>query len=257
MKEAKAQLEEQRHNTDKLTDKEKIQLNTESDDETAISTEFQLPPYIVTFADNITKCVHSIFPDASPEQLAAVAQNVSTPVLNILGDLAFYLHPAAHRCMEQVRKEHIVSPPVRYTLDFSLSAAQAILNGVRPGFYEEIYLKQAGEDLSKWNRDLPEPSELPQDGSGIPVRFVIHNQIYTGKVCFFSYLSDNGDSHVISDILTFWANELHGFVHAFRIGYWQEIDVLTGEPVIREQPAQETENVNTEEPTADTTTAAE
>lgn len=212
--------------TDKLTDQERILLNTEQDIPENISMVFQVPEYIDRMSVVIQQTIHHIFPNATPEQLEEVKNRVAHPVRNLLADIAYYNHAAVHRGLEHVRKEHVLQPPTRYTLDFSICAVQSLLNGVIPGHYEHICLTNSGENLEEWTRDIPDPKDIPVDG--IPARFIIHNQIYTGKLCFFSYLSENGDSHVISDIITFWANELQGFVHTFRIGYWQEIDPLTG-----------------------------
>lgn len=232
MKDALAQKAEQEAQASaaidsaKLTDQDKILLNTEQDIPENISMQFQVPEYIERMAVIIQQTVHHIFPDATPEQLEEVKNRVSVPVRNLLADIAYYNHAAVHRGLEHVRKEHVLQPPTRYTLDFSITAVQALLNGVIPGHYEHICLTNSGENLEEWTRDITDPKDIPVEG--IPARFIIHNQIYTGKLCFFSYLSENGDSHVISDIVTFWANELGGFVHTHRIGYWQEIDPLTG-----------------------------
>lgn len=210
----------------KLTDQEKILLNQEQDDDEKITNEFVVPAYVENLGQSVIRTTHSIFPDATKEQLDLIATQVATPIRNLLADIAYYNHAASHRCMELVRKEHVLQPPTRYTLDFSVNAVRALLNGVMPGYMEKIVLENSGENLDEWTRDIPEPKDIPVDG--IPVRLIVNNQIYTGKLCFFSYLSENGDSHVISDIITFWANELNGFMHTFSVGYWQPIDPLTG-----------------------------
>lgn len=215
--------------TARLTDQEKILLNTHQEDAETITNEWEPPAYLQRLSDSIPKVIHTIFPDATTEQLNQVAEAITKPLVGTLVDIAYYNHAASHKCIEQVRKEHVLQPPTRYTLDFSITAIDAILNGVFPGYFEEICLKNAGQNISDWRRDIPEPNQIPE--TGIPAKFVVYNQIYTGKLCFFSYLSENGDSHVITDILTFWSNELNGFVHTFRVGYWQEINPLTGEVV--------------------------
>lgn len=228
--------------TSKLTDQEKILLNQEQDDDENITSNFTVPAYIENLGQTIIRTTHSIFPDATPEQLELLTNQVSTPIRNLLADIAYYNHAASHRCLELVRKEHVLQPPTRYTLDFSVNAVRALLNGVMPGYVEKIVLENSGENLDEWTRDIPEPKDIPVDG--IPVRLIVNNQIYTGKLCFFSYLSENGDSHVISDIITFWATELNGFMHTFSVGYWQPIDSVTGKYRALGELVSETEGEN-------------
>lgn len=205
-----------------LTDEQRILLNTHQDDEETISTEWKIPQYILDVATNSTKIVHSIFPDATPEQLEAIRTQVTGPYADLLNNIAYFAHAATHHGLEHIRKEHVLQPPVRYTLDYALTAVHALVHGQTPGHYEYHFLKNSGINPEDWKKDLPEPSELPPEG--IRAQFVTGNILHTGKLCFFSYLTESGDAHVVSDIMTFWSNDLGGWIHTHRVPFWNPIE---------------------------------
>lgn len=219
-----------------LTDEQRVLLNTQQDDAETITTEWKTPQYILDVGTNSTKIIHSIFPDATPEQLEAVRTQVTQPYASLLNDIAYFAHAATHHGLEHIRKEHVLQPPVRYTLDYALTAVHALLHGQTPGHYEFHFLKNMGVDPDSWQRTIPEPATIPPEG--IRAKFVTGNIVHTGKLCFFSYLTETGDAHVVSDILSFWSAELGGWVHTHRVPFWTPIEEASEEAV------QEQEEVN-------------
>lgn len=222
----------------KLTEEDKLLLLKRREQDESLLPEghdiYNTPHYLVMLRESLKRVVHSIYPDSTPEQLAEVEKSVCEPVFNMMNDVAYHTVALVSNALPAVRQDHILQPPTRYMLDYSLSAILGVVTGAAPGLVEEGYLKAIGEDLTTWNRTL-ENVEVPEEG--IAVEFVHANRILKGKLCYFSYMSVDGSAQVMTDILTYWCQEYNGFVHTHSVVFWRPLSKET--PVEVETIAQE------------------
>lgn len=204
-----------------LTEEEKAILAKAESEVPSENQFYTTPQYLVAVAKSSLDVIKGIFPDATQEQLNEVTNGLINPViLGLLHEVGYHVTVLSENVSPALRTEPVVSPVTRYMAEHSITALNSVIHGIDVGNLSEQYLTEIGQLDYSWKTTI-ENLDIPPNG--IPIEFVLNRSIHRGKLCYYAYLNENGSEQHVTDIPTYWSNELKAYIPTHAVVYWREL----------------------------------